>query len=217
MDKKYLTNRQKKALETRKKIYESAEYLFNLKGSDEFNVDDIVKLAKVAKGSFYVHFKSKDEIIALLINDHVKKIDTDYQEYLNSLPPDMPISEVFLAFIGKIADVLTEAIGYEKMRNLYRASLAKDGKSNAVIDYNRELYIMFENLIEKGINEGAFRPDFSPEELAKHFVTAYRGLVFQWCILYPNMDLKEQAIQHFKILLLGISNNVLQADQNFKD
>lgn len=204
MEKKILTNRQMKAMETRNKIYESAEYLFNKKGFDEVNVDEIVKLANVAKGSFYVHFKSKDELISLLIKDYVKRVDTDYREYLKSLSHNTPISEILLALIGKIADVITETIGYEKMRNLYKVSLTNDDKNNAVTDYNRELYVIFKDIIQKGINQGAFHTDSSLEDLAKHFVMAYRGLTFEWCVRYPDFDLKARAIDHFKILLKGI-------------
>lgn len=205
MEEKFLTNRQKKALETRKKIYDSAKYLFNIKGFDDVNVDEIVKLAKVAKGSFYVHFKSKDELISLLIQDYVKRVDTDYREYIERLPSDTPVSEVLLGLVGKIADVISETIGYEKMRNLYKTSLTDD-ESNAATDYNRELYLIFKNIIEKGIKVGEFHTDLPIEELARHFVSAYRGLTFEWCIRYPVINLKEQAIKHFKIMLSGIKN-----------
>lgn len=208
MKEKSLNRRKEKAAETRAKIYASAEQLFSRHGFDTFNVDDIVKHAGVAKGSFYVHFESKDFLIATLINDYVEKVDIDYKAYLESLPSDMPAHDVLLSLVGKIADVITESIGIENMRMVYKIQIEKNIKTNAVIDYNRELYKMFYDIISRGIYPHVFESSFSTEEIARHFVTAYRGLTFEWCIRYPDFDLKEQALRHFKILMTGIGSTL---------
>ena len=52
--------RRSKAENTKQKIYKSAEELFSSRAYHEVSVDEIVKLAGVAKGSFYLHFSSKD-------------------------------------------------------------------------------------------------------------------------------------------------------------
>jgi len=207
MYKKPLSNRQIKAAETKNRIYKCAEHLFNEKGFDDVSIEDIVKLANVAKGSFYVYFKSKDELIAILINDYVKRVDTDYEEYLKTLPIEMPIGDVFLSLVGKIADVITHTIGYENMKMLYKTQLTKDVTIHSVTDYNRELYIIFNGIISKGIEKLVFDSDLPVEEIARHFVAAYRGLTFEWCIRYPDFDLKEQALRHFKIMLTGINSS----------
>lgn len=206
MKKKILNSRKEKAAGTKMKIYTSAEKLFSEQGFEAVNVEDIVKQAGVAKGSFYVHFESKDFLIAALINDYVNKVDIDYKAYLESLPSDMPAYDVILSLVGKIADVITERIGCENMRILYKIQIGKDIKTNAVVDYNRELYKMFYDVISKGINQHVFQSSFSTEEIARHFVAAYRGVTFEWCIRYPDFDLKEQALRHFKILLTGINS-----------
>lgn len=207
MQQKIKISRKEQAVQTKSKIYASAEQLFSKYGVDSVNVDDIVKHAGVAKGSFYVHFESKDALIALLINDYVNKADTDYKTYLESLPSDMLPREVILSLVGKIADVLTDIIGCENMRILYKIQLGKDNKTNALIDYNRELYKIVYNVIASGINQKMFQPSFSAEEIAKQFVVSYRGLTFEWCIRYPDFNLKEEALRHFEILLAGISNS----------
>lgn len=206
MDKTTYSNRQIKAAETKNRIYKSAEHLFNKNGFEDVSIDDIVKLAKVAKGSFYVYYKSKDELIAILINDYVKRIDTDYEEYLKTLPIEMTIGDVFFSLVGKIAEIITHTIGHENMKILYKTQLTNDVITHAVTDYNRELYIIFNDIIRKGMDHHTFRSDLSVEEIARHFVAAYRGLTFEWCIRYPDFDLKEQALRHFKILLTGINS-----------
>ena len=48
---------------TREKIVSSAMELFAKKGFDKTTVDEIVAKAGVAKGTFYLYFKSKDDLI----------------------------------------------------------------------------------------------------------------------------------------------------------
>ena len=49
--------REDQALQTKNKIIEAAKKLIIENGFDNVSVDDITKLAGVAKGSYYVYFK----------------------------------------------------------------------------------------------------------------------------------------------------------------
>lgn len=204
MQEKAVTNRKERAALTKDKIYKSARELFAKQGFDTVNVDDIVKHAGVAKGSFYVHFESKDLLIASLINDYVKMVDTDYNSYIKSLPADMSTYDVILSLVGKIADTLSDEIGCENMKILYRIHLGSYLHTEALISYTRDLYTMFIDIINKGISKGEFHSDFKVDEVAKHFVIAYRGLVYEWCVRGNDFNLKEQALKHYKIMLAGI-------------
>lgn len=81
MDEIKLTSRQLKAQETKKKLYDSAIELFKLNGYYNVTVTDITRKAGTAKGSFYTHFKSKDQIII----EEFKKFDKYYQEIFNKI------------------------------------------------------------------------------------------------------------------------------------
>lgn len=204
MQKNTDTNRKKKAILTKNNIYESAKQLFNEHGFEAVNVDDIVKHAGVAKGSFYVHFESKDALIAVIINDYVNQVDTDYKSYLQSLPSDMKADDLLLSLVGKIADVIANDIGSEHMKILYRVQLGKEHEMNAAMSYNRELYKIFYDVICSGFEQGVFRSQLSADEITKQLIVAYRGLTYEWCIRYPEFDLKQQAIKLFELLLTGI-------------
>lgn len=198
-------NRKKlQAAETKQRLYNSAKVLLAKNDFNDVSVDSIVQAAGVSKGTFYVHFESKDALLASLLSDHVKSVDLGYRSFLDALPDTMPASEVMLAFIGKIADVLNDDIGYENMATVYRLQLTSFVETSAVKGYARELYAMFHSILDRGQRRGEFAIPLSVEELAKHFVMAIRGLSYEWCIRYPDFDLKAQATEHFKILLSGI-------------
>lgn len=60
--------RQVKAADTRARIFAAAAELFSKHGYQVTTVDRIATHAGVAKGTFFVHFKSKDAVIAELVN-----------------------------------------------------------------------------------------------------------------------------------------------------
>lgn len=198
------TNRKTKALETKKKIYESAEQLFQKHGFDDVSVDSIVELAGVSKGAFYVHFGSKDTLIAALIADYVAKLDLDYKSFLESFTPDTTASDKVMFLAGKIADIINCTIGYDHMKFVYGAQLARTITIDAVSNYNRDIYKIFSDIISHGQQQGEFKTDISPDAISKHYLLAFRGLTYEWCIRYPDFDLKAQALKHFEILLTGI-------------
>ena len=204
MGKEKSGKRKEQAAETKKKLYESAGKLFRVRDFTEVSVDNIVEEAGVSKGTFYVHFESKDALIASFISDYTARLDLDYRTFLNSLPPDMRACDVLLAMNRKIADVLVDTIGYEMMQTVYKLQLTRAVDMDAIKGYNRELYKMFSDILGQGVRRGEFKTDLPLEVLSRHFVMAIRGLCYEWCIRYPDFELKEETVSHFRILLDGI-------------
>jgi len=202
-------NRKKiQGAETKKRLYESAEKLFSNNKFAAVSVESIAEAAGVTKGTFYVHFDSKDELYLSVFNDFVSQLDMDYRAFIDALPADMPASDVLLALIGRITDVLVGSIGYENMKNLYTVQLTRDVDTAGVNGYNRDLYKLFSDVLDRGIQRGEFQSSLPLEDLARHFVLAVRGLTYEWCIRYPDFDLREQAVAHYKILLTGIAKGL---------
>ncbi|MFZ7101503.1 MAG: TetR/AcrR family transcriptional regulator [Peptococcaceae bacterium] len=212
MREKKLGKRKAQGAETKKKLYEIAERLFTERNFSDVNVEDITDEAGITKGAFYVHFESKDALIAILIADYATRADTDYKTFLETLPADMPASEVLLALTQKIAETLLNTIGYENMKKVYQMLLAGTVDTEAVKGYNRELYALFHGVLEKGIRRGEVKSTLTAEALSRHFVMAFRGISYEWCVRYPDFNLKEQAEEHCLLLLEGIcsqtNNNV---------
>lgn len=204
MRKEKASRRKAQAAETKRKLYDSAAYLFGLYDFDDVSVDAIVEGAGVSKGTFYVHFESKDALIASFLSDYVGGLDADYKAHLDSLPAGTTASDALLSLIAKITDLLTGKIGFNRMRVTYKVQLTGAVNMEAVLGYHRELYKMFADVLGQGIERGEFNTELSLDTLTKHFVMAIRGLCYEWCIRYPEFDLKEQALVHFKILLNGI-------------
>lgn len=210
MREKKVDKRKIQGAETKRKLYEIAEKLFTERSFSDVNIEDITDQAGITKGAFYVHFESKDALIAILIADHAARTDTDYKTFLATLPDAMPVSEVLLALTQKIAETLLNTIGYENMKRLYQILLAGTVDTEAVKGYGRELYTLFHLVLEKGIRRGEIKSALSAEALSRHFVTAFRGVTYEWCVRYPEFDLKQQAAEHIRLLIEGVCTPSIQ-------
>lgn len=207
MREKKLDKRKAQGAETKKKLYEIATRLFMEHNLSEVSIEDITDEAGITKGAFYVHFESKDALIAILFADYAARIDTGYKTFLESLPDEMPSVSVLLALTEKIADTISDTLGCENMKKLYQLLLSGTLGTEAVKGYGRELYALYYDVLKKGIHRGELVSSLSVEELSRHFVLALRGVSYEWCARYPDFDLKEQAVAHTRILIEGIQDH----------
>lgn len=112
--------------------------------------------------------------------------------------------DLLVLLAGEIADFLASDMGFDSMRALYKAHPAKTTAAVPALSYSRDLYKLISEILEKGFRQGELREDISVNALSRHLVLAIRGITFEWCIRYPDFNLKEQIVEHFKILLYGL-------------
>lgn len=72
----------------RDELMAAAEALFLEKGFAATSVDEIVRLADVAKGTFYLHFRSKDDILLNLRERFINGFCEGLERQLDLLPAD---------------------------------------------------------------------------------------------------------------------------------
>lgn len=193
--------------ETKRKLYEIAKRLYTEHNFSDVNVEDITDEAGITKGAFYVHFESKDALIAILIADHAARVDADYKTFLESLPDDMSSSLVLLALAERIVDTLANTLGCKNMTKIYQMLLSGTAGREAVKGYGRELYALVYSILEKGLRSGEFTSSLPSETLSRHFVMAIRGVSYEWCVHYPDFDLKEHTMTHIHLLIEGIQTH----------
>lgn len=204
MREKKVDKRKAQGAETKKRLYEIAQKMFLERNFSDINVEDITDEAGITKGAFYVHFESKNALIAQLVADQTARIDADYKAFVEHLPDDMPSSSVLLALGDKIADTLSNMLGTKNMKRVYQVMLSGASGTDSIKGYGRELYVLFYSILEKGIRRGEFRSSLPTEALSRHFVLAIRGVSYEWCVRYPDFDLREQIAEHLHLLIEGV-------------
>ena len=58
-----ISKQQQKSRETKEKIFQAAKRILQKKGYEELSIKNICEEAGVSNGSFYHHFKTKDDLL----------------------------------------------------------------------------------------------------------------------------------------------------------
>jgi AcrR family transcriptional regulator len=87
------TRRAKQKQATRTHLFEVAMRLFEQKGYDAVNIDDIVRASKVARGTFYFHFPSKEDILY----EAVQMGEDEIVVRMRAVLADRPFYDVLIA------------------------------------------------------------------------------------------------------------------------
>jgi AcrR family transcriptional regulator len=67
--------KQKRSLENRQRLKKAALDLFGEKGFERTSVDEIAKRANLAIGGFYLHYRSKKQLLLALMDDLLEKLN----------------------------------------------------------------------------------------------------------------------------------------------
>lgn len=116
----------------------------------------------------------------------------------------MNASDLLLSLSERIVHVIINTIGYEIMLTIYRLQIENALDIDSIKKYEKDVYKIFEAILEKGIEEKEFKTDIPIDLLTKHFVMAMKSLIYQWCVNYPKFNLKKETEIYFKILLSGL-------------
>ena len=82
------TNTSNKSITAKEKIILSAESLFSKNGYQSTSVNTILSNAKVSKGAFYHHFKTKEDLILAIIEYEHNKIEVVPKFEIKSKTPE---------------------------------------------------------------------------------------------------------------------------------
>lgn len=73
-------NREEKKALTKKKILTAAIELYSERGFVEASIEDISKLASVGKGTVFLHFDNKDELMAVVLSQLLTTFDQEMEK-----------------------------------------------------------------------------------------------------------------------------------------
>ena len=181
---KALTNRQKRALETRAKLIEAAKRVLAEKSFDEVAVEDITALAGVSTGSFYTYFKRKEDIVDAINDDTVFRL----AEIVNEMT-DLDIYERIRFYCREYLHNI-ESHGLEICRQWLRNTLSPT--EFTIFGENTTIWQHDFNSVEKTLQEAIDRNELQKEtpvrEIAGFITAELYGLQLMWCMSDGNIN-----------------------------
>ncbi|NEZ46817.1 TetR/AcrR family transcriptional regulator [Clostridium niameyense] len=190
-----------KKLLKEKRLFDAAYELFISKGINDTSIDDIVKKAGVAKGTFYLYFKNKYDIIDRIIIKKSLSIIKEALEYTMSKEKDDFIESV-LCFTDYIIEYLKDN---KRLLRLIHKNLSWGIFRKALTSSTQTVDI--EN-IRTAFNEALIKGDVDEKEFEKRL---FMIIELTSTVCYSSIILGEPySIGEMKECLFDVISKILQ-------
>ena len=176
-----ISKQQQKSRETKEKIFQAAKRILQKKGYEELSIKNICEEAGVSNGSFYHHFKTKDDLLSYYIEDQ-PQIDPNLLELPDSVAGVREgIIQVYMNYVR-----YCQELGVEFMAEYYDT---KNQALNASIRTERPYPIVtVQTYVEKAVEAGIVRLNEDIDEFTTDIRMIVIGNVFEWCIKHGQAD-----------------------------
>lgn len=187
------SRRERRRVEVRDRIVESALLLFETQGYEATTVAEIVRRADIAYGTFFNHFPSKLHLLREVADHSLRDLFENLEE-IRKQPGDF--AEHLVLLFERSAD-RTLAKG-PQMRELISAMMALAFPETAGND-DRRIRLAFGQLLEDGARRGEVREDVDFETLLEIVVGAWYSMFFSW-VHFDDYPLRERATKAARFL-----------------
>jgi AcrR family transcriptional regulator len=190
---------------TKNTIHQAVLELIGEKGVENLTVSRVAQRAGIAKGTVYLHFKDKDELVCSSIDSSLNPLHTELLNILDSNLEPVDKLKKYLLFSTNF---------FDEYRNTFRALLYNHHQAHVrkerYMSSNYEVFIeKLATTIQEGIDKGIFRPVDS-EIAAISFMESTIAITVQYILNDKQRDLKNDVNNFFDIILNGILSNQSQ-------
>jgi AcrR family transcriptional regulator len=187
--------------ERRSQILEAATQVFSQMGLDQARMDDIVAASGLSKGALYWYFKSKDEIIAAILDSVFTREITQLQALLAA---EGPVYDRLLRFVQHTAADLKAMTHLAPIVYEFYALAFRNEAVRKVLQNDLRRYVTFaEPLIQQGIDRGEFGR-LDARQGANALAALIEGTLLLWVIDPASVDLETQIEAAARLFLAGL-------------
>jgi AcrR family transcriptional regulator len=187
--------------ERKNQILDAASAVFARLGFHEARMDDIVEEARLSKGALYWYFKSKDAIIAGLL----ERIFDHELAGIHALETAQgTVSERLVIYTRQMADM------FERMKMMSAVAFqfyAVAARHKTVREFLKEYFATYRavlaRIVRQGVEQGEFRA-VDPEATAVTIIGLFEGLALLGLLDSENMQWEAQALTGMRLILDGL-------------
>lgn len=173
------TPKQIQTVETRQRIYNAAIDILKKKGFAYLTVSNVCKAANVSNGTFFYHFKTKDELLTYYTYDHFAEFRRD--RCFDQTAENMAFDEKLVTFYCYWADYMEE-MGLDFFSDFYHTK-------NTALDvrrWNQREPVSIWNYpgvcLTEARKDGLLKDEISVDHAAEVLGSLAKGVAFDWCL-----------------------------------
>lgn len=151
---------------TREFIIKKAAPVFNIKGMEATAMSDIMEVTKLSKGTLYVHFKNKQELIAEVFSYNMKTLTDSVVSNINKYNS---AKECLFAYIDVLTDIHNPPVvgGCPMMNFGIEADDTDPAIAKKIASEIQKSHRLISEIILKGIQAGEFKPEWNYQDFSK--------------------------------------------------
>ncbi|WP_433956766.1 TetR family transcriptional regulator [Cytobacillus horneckiae] len=180
-------------MDKKEKIVQAAIEVFREKGIEKTKISDIVKLAGIAQGTFYLYFPSKLSVMPAIAEVMVERMITFVQDQADA-------NESFEIRLSQIVDAIFAYTNeYREILALIYAGLASSDHIRQWETVYEPFYAWISDFLNEAKGAGLVRASLHVENTSKLFIGLVESAAEQ-IYLYDHTDEKQAAIQKKEVL-----------------
>lgn len=186
-----------------KEIVMAARKLIVRYGSEHVTVRRIAQEIGVTEGAIYKHFKSKKDVLYVLVDDIQTNWIADIENNRNSEIGTLEeLERIVTAHISAIQQ--RKGVTFQAIAEILSLG---DKKLNKKVTESIDLYIShIKNILSDGMKTGVIRGDIDLDAAAQMFFSLTQGLVTIWALSHYRFDLSARYKPAWKLFVRSIAN-----------
>ncbi len=192
-----LSRQQQKSRETKARIFNAAKQILQEQGYEALSIKNICEAAGVSNGSFYHHFKTKDDLLSYYIEEQ-PSINPDYLDLPgNAEEAKTAIIRVYLNYVHYCRE-----LGVAFMSNYYTP---KNQSLNPLTRTERPYPIVtVHDYLKRAMDTGVITLPLPLEDVTSDIRIIVIGNVFDWCLKNGEADFERNMERSLKVYLDGL-------------
>ncbi len=182
-------------------ILDAARRVFAAQAFSEVKMQDIAQEAGLSVGGVYWYYKSKDQLIAAILQENATAIRADLDALAAMDAPAQQRLETFFRQILDATDQLAEL--YVTGAKLYAMTSPDPEMRRAIESIGRAYHEGLATLITQGIARGEFRPA-PAQDVATALIGLYEGLMLLWSMDPQGARVKDALQVGASLILEGL-------------
>ncbi len=197
------TKKRKDGLQRQSQIIAIALELFAKKGYHKTKLSEILHKAGIAKGTFYLHFNGKDDLLHMIVDTHLEEMYRIIS--VLDISMDKPFEEINSLYI-----TIAQKLIHDKNFKLFARIMLKEaiGLDKSLLqklnNFYNKIISMSAEYIARAQKKGRVITSLDPLFTSMCIIGSVKELVFQWAVNDESMDIEKAIITAISVYFQGM-------------
>lgn len=164
----------------KKQIIDAGKRLFSQSGYYDTHLESILREAKIGKGTFYLHFKTKEDLIVTILDEFLSAWEADVVKIREEVPQDL--KQFYKTVLKRTFDYFQKDLAISTI--LLRIGPGSNKILESFVErFENQVVRLIVTFLNQGVETGFFRKDLDVDLIANVLAGGHMRIFFYYFIL----------------------------------